>query len=238
MGVDITVDKEAPVVDPTSAGGVGFMLGGPVGAALGTIGSTLFSQRSSRKARQHQEAREDSAYQRAAKDMEKAGLNRILALGGPSQSSGGGSAMMGNVGDALVSGSEQERKRNTMNEEKQLIQEQIANVASQTASNNAASARDRAAAALSDSTRQGVDYENKRRAVEADLYDTLGAFGIGGKKLLENLGGSSAKAIDDVVSGAASRARKRMFPSIPSKPRVKPQKTEPSIQKKYEDSQL
>lgn len=234
--MDITIDKDAPANSTASAATIGMMMGGPVGAALGTIGSTLFSQRSSRKARQHAEAREDSAYQRAAKDMEKAGLNRILALGGPSASGSGGSAMMGNVGDALVQGSEQERKRNTMNDEKQLIQEQIANVASQTGANNAASARDRAAAALSDSTKQGVDYENKRRAVEADLYDMLGAFGIGGKKLLENLGGSSAKAIDDVVSGAASAARKRI--TIPTKIRPKTKRVEPSMKSKYEDNQL
>lgn len=47
------------------------------------------------KARKHQIFMRATAYQTAAKDLEKAGLNRILALGGPARAEGGPQASVG-----------------------------------------------------------------------------------------------------------------------------------------------
>lgn len=77
--------------------------GAAIGAAIGALGSIAgdsigASQAAGyNKSRQQdlfhwQEKMSSTAYQRAAKDLDKAGLNRILALGSPATTPGGASA--------------------------------------------------------------------------------------------------------------------------------------------------
>jgi flagellar biosynthesis GTPase FlhF len=78
------------------------------GAAVGAIASGVLGnmgQSSANKTnvnlnaqnRRFQERMSSTAYQRSAKDLEKAGLNRILALGGPSSSPQGSVAKVENT---------------------------------------------------------------------------------------------------------------------------------------------
>ncbi len=92
--------------------------GGWVGAAIaaaGALGGGLISksgatnanQANARLAKQNrdwQKMMSDSAYSRAARDLESAGLNRILALGGPASTPAGNVAQMQNAAAPLGQG--------------------------------------------------------------------------------------------------------------------------------------
>lgn len=80
------------------APGVGEFLGGLGGG----IASGLFGQSSAREQMRFQERMSRTQYQRAAADLEKAGLNRVLALGNPASAPSGASATMPDLGSTFV----------------------------------------------------------------------------------------------------------------------------------------
>jgi len=71
-------------------------------AVAGDVVSGLFNAREASKNRRFQQQMSNTAYQRAATDLEKAGLNRILALGAPASTPGGSVAQMSGLGAGIV----------------------------------------------------------------------------------------------------------------------------------------
>lgn len=110
-----------------------------LGAALGDIGSAvvsgLFGQHSAKKQMQFQERMANTQYQRAAVDLEKAGLNRVLALGSPAPSPAGASATMpdSKAGTSYQAGSTAKAQRNVLDASAKLTNEQALTEQSQQA---------------------------------------------------------------------------------------------------------
>lgn len=78
-----------------------------VGGMIGSRGQATANRQNLAIAREQmafQERMSGSAYQRAAKDLEAAGLNRILALGSPASTPSGQSAKMENIKAPLARG--------------------------------------------------------------------------------------------------------------------------------------
>ena len=81
--------------------------GAAIGGVASALGASKQQQASAEMAREQmrfQERMSSTAYQRAAKDLEKAGLNRIIALGSPASSPGGAMGTAQNIGAAGVAG--------------------------------------------------------------------------------------------------------------------------------------
>ena len=98
------------------SGGSGLL--GPIATGLGSLIGGLFGRSGQQSANQanlriareqmaFQRDMSNTAYQRAARDLEAAGLNRILALGNPASSPVGARAQMMNVNESLQKGIDQ-----------------------------------------------------------------------------------------------------------------------------------
>lgn len=93
----------APAIIAAGISGAANLLGGVIGSR-GQATANKQNLTIAREQMAFQERMSNSAYQRAAADLDKAGLNRILALGSPASSPGGASAVMQNVKAPLQKG--------------------------------------------------------------------------------------------------------------------------------------
>jgi hypothetical protein len=84
-----------PITGAALIGGGSQILGGLIGSA-GQSSANRANLNIAREQMKFQERMSSTAYQRSAKDLKKAGLNRILALGSPASSPQGASATMQN----------------------------------------------------------------------------------------------------------------------------------------------
>lgn len=182
---DYAPDSAAISILEGSGPTVGGMLGGPVGALIGAGASGIFNAFSARRQEKFQERMANTAYQRAAKDLEAAGLNRILALGSPGATPSGSSAQAPDFAGALSRGEEAVTGRGKLSIDKMIAGATVENLnaqanSAQAVANTQASVQELNAALKNKADREAENIQQQKRLNQttADKLETQNkAFG-------------------------------------------------------------
>lgn len=184
-------------------------------ALLDTYIQKESNRKEAQKNREFQERMSNTAYQRAADDLEKAGLNRVIALGSPASTPSGATASIDSpkLGTAVQTGIAaatakqqiaqskatedlQREQKNTEQMRQHLIKEQAFQSASQTSLNRA-----------------NARYSNAK-ATGAETYNPIQKLGNEVLETLTNYGRNSAKAYKDAADAVTHRVRGEKFKQI------------------------
>lgn len=166
------------------------VIGGLFGLS-GAKSSARLSQRQAREQMRFQERMSNTAFQRAASDLEASGLNRILALGNPASTPGGAMGAVPDFGQAMVAGAQAADSLRTAAGQRKLMQDQ--------GLNQVASAKAANASAAASESQVGV---NAARARELNARATLAEKAAG----MADKSESGWKGLKDLLDTLSRRA--------------------------------
>lgn len=135
---------------------------------LGSVGSGMASAKAAQKQMDFQERMSNTAYQRSAKDLELAGLNRILAIGSPATTPGGAMAQIPDYGASMSSGAQTGMGIVSGAQSVAQSKAQEAQIIAQT---------------------EGISAENKKKIAQSKVWEFLGP-------LIQSTAGQAQKLID------------------------------------------
>lgn len=192
-----------------------------IGQTVAASNNREFSAQQASNQMAFQREMSNTGYYRAAKDMEKAGLNRILAVGGPASTPAGsmgqgsmpadntssavGAAELATIKSPLAKAQILEKTAQTAN-----TTENIKTQKSQQTLNSANADKARVDKALSIAKTQGLSHDNRGRKIKNDALEALGTEAQilkEGADIVQKVGaGASAAtgAVMDLIPGARS----------------------------------
>ena len=203
----VTVTGEA-----STGGGMSFL--GLLGAqAGGSLVSGLFNKSSAKDQMRFQERMANTAYQRAANDLQAAGLNRILAFGNPAASPSGAMGTMGPIDASAASAADVKRKTAVF--ERELLEAQARSTEQGTATGKAQESlfdeqahTARATAQAQTEAANVAKQEARIKAVEADWSEKTG---IPTSTLNSSVGVAAG------VLGSGAKGLQKLLPKLFSK---------------------